>query len=158
MGVLRPSTLLRYCGQVFLFPAGSLPAIYFPCWCRWSITNICFRRIVWKAIDECWIVQVESLRWRHRSVSEFRQVGQFHSVVRTSYSCTAFPIFAGIFSIGGFFSMSVPYQHMCILSVSIAPLFCQYCWNVDVLVDRCLSFYPFSFGHCFVCSSSIYGF
>ena len=37
-------------------------------------------------------------------------------------------------------------------------LFCQYCWNVDVLVDRCLSFYPFSFGHCFVRSSSIYGF
>jgi hypothetical protein len=24
-------------------------------------------------------------------------------------------------------------------------------------VDRCLSFYPFSLGHCFVCSSSIYG-
>jgi hypothetical protein len=26
------------------------------------------------------------------------------------------------------------------------------------LVDRCLSFYTFSFGHCVVCSSSIYGF
>jgi len=25
-------------------------------------------------------------------------------------------------------------------------------------VDRCLSFYAFSFGHCFVCSSSIYEF
>ena len=25
-------------------------------------------------------------------------------------------------------------------------------------VDRCLSFCPFSFGHCVVCSSSIYGF
>ena len=25
-------------------------------------------------------------------------------------------------------------------------------------VDRCLSFYPFSFVHCVVCSSSIYGF
>ena len=25
-------------------------------------------------------------------------------------------------------------------------------------LDRCLSFYPFSFGHCVVCSSSIYGF
>ena len=25
-------------------------------------------------------------------------------------------------------------------------------------VDRCLSFYTFSFGHCVVCSSSIYGF
>ena len=25
-------------------------------------------------------------------------------------------------------------------------------------VDHCLSFYPFSFGHCVVCSSSIYGF
>jgi len=25
-------------------------------------------------------------------------------------------------------------------------------------VDRCLSFYAFSFGHCVVCSSSIYGF
>ena len=25
-------------------------------------------------------------------------------------------------------------------------------------VDRCLSFYTFSFGHCFVHSSSIYGF
>jgi len=25
-------------------------------------------------------------------------------------------------------------------------------------VDRCLSFCTFSFGHCFVCSSSIYGF
>ena len=25
-------------------------------------------------------------------------------------------------------------------------------------VDRCLSFYTFSFGHCIVCSSSIYGF
>jgi hypothetical protein len=36
MGVLRPSTLLMYCGQVFLFLAGSLPATYFPCWCRWA--------------------------------------------------------------------------------------------------------------------------
>jgi hypothetical protein len=25
-------------------------------------------------------------------------------------------------------------------------------------VDRCLSFCPFSFGHCVVCPSSIYGF
>jgi hypothetical protein len=25
-------------------------------------------------------------------------------------------------------------------------------------VDRCLSFFPFSFGHCVFCSSSIYGF
>ena len=25
-------------------------------------------------------------------------------------------------------------------------------------VDRCLFFYTFSFGHCVVCSSSIYGF
>ena len=25
-------------------------------------------------------------------------------------------------------------------------------------VDRCLSFWPFSFGHCVVCSSTIYGF
>jgi hypothetical protein len=25
------------------------------------------------------------------------------------------------------------------------------------IVDRCLSFCPFSFGHCVVCSSSIYG-
>jgi hypothetical protein len=25
-------------------------------------------------------------------------------------------------------------------------------------VDRCLSFFPFSFGHCVVCSSLIYGF
>ena len=25
-------------------------------------------------------------------------------------------------------------------------------------VDRCLSFCPFSFGHCVVCSSSLYGF
>jgi hypothetical protein len=36
--------------------------------------------------------------------------------------------------------------------------------NVKVLclcvwfVDRCLTFYPFSFGHCVVCSSLIYGF
>ena len=26
------------------------------------------------------------------------------------------------------------------------------------VVDRCLFFCPFSFGHCVVCSSSIYGF
>ena len=32
-------------------------------------------------------------------------------------------------------------------------------WNVLYVcfVDRCLSFYLFSFGHCVVCSSSIYG-
>jgi hypothetical protein len=30
VGALRPSTLLRYCRQVFLFVAGSLPATYFP--------------------------------------------------------------------------------------------------------------------------------
>ena len=32
-----------------------------------------------------------------------------------------------------FFSMLVMNQYMCILSVSIAPFFCQYCWNVDGL-------------------------
>ena len=37
------------------------------------------------------------------------------------------------------------------------PFYCQYCWNVAGLVDRCLFFYPFSFGHCFDCSS-IYAF
>ena len=32
------------------------------------------------------------------------------------------------------FSMLVAYhQYMCILPVSIAPFFCQYCWNVDGL-------------------------
>ena len=30
MGVLHPSTLLRYFGQVFLFLVGFLPATYFP--------------------------------------------------------------------------------------------------------------------------------
>ena len=48
--------------QVLLFLAGSLQATYFPCWCRWSINNICLRRIVWKAIDECLIVWIEWLR------------------------------------------------------------------------------------------------
>ena len=33
------------------------------------------------------------------------------------------------------------------------------CWfSVCWIVDRCLSFCPFSFGHCVVCPSSIYGF
>jgi hypothetical protein len=50
--VLRPSTLLRYCGQVFLLLAGSSPATYFLCWRWWSITNIYIRCILWKAIDE----------------------------------------------------------------------------------------------------------
>jgi hypothetical protein len=28
--------------------------------CWWSITNIYIRCILWRAIDECWIVRVES--------------------------------------------------------------------------------------------------
>jgi hypothetical protein len=59
VGVLRPSTLLRYCRQVFLLLVGSSPATYVMCWCWWSITNIYIRCILWKAIDECWIVRVE---------------------------------------------------------------------------------------------------
>ena len=34
----------------------------------------------------------------------------------------------------------------------------HYLCNVWCFVDRCLSCCPFSFGHCVVCSSSIYGF
>ena len=46
VGFLRPSTLLRYCGQVFLLLAGSSPTTYFPYWCWWSITNIYIRCIM----------------------------------------------------------------------------------------------------------------
>jgi hypothetical protein len=58
-GGITSSTLLRYCGQVFLLLAGCSPATYFMCWCWWSITNIYIRCILWKAIDEFWIVRVE---------------------------------------------------------------------------------------------------
>jgi hypothetical protein len=34
----------------------------------------------------------------------------------------------------------------------------QYQRNKNIFVDRCLSFCTFSFDHCVVCSSSIYGF
>ena len=68
VGFLRPSTLLRYCGQVFLLLAGSSPATYFMCWCWWSITNIYIRCILWKAIDECWIVRVEFCWFWQRTI------------------------------------------------------------------------------------------
>ena len=36
-------------------------------------------------------------------------------------------------------------------------MYCS-CYILVYLVDRCLSFCTFSFGHCVVCSSLIYGF
>jgi hypothetical protein len=58
-GVLRPSTLLRYFGQVFLLLAGSSPATYFPCWCWWSITNIYIRCIMMSYRSSWYFVPVQ---------------------------------------------------------------------------------------------------
>ena len=51
---------------------------------------------------------------------------------------------------------------MCPLSPEFTPVFSGVRVTRSLVlyvcfVDRCLSFCPFSFGHCVVCSSSIYG-
>ena len=42
--------------------------------------------------------------------------------------------------------------------LSSPPVFSEVRVQIVCFVDRCLSFCTFSFGHCVVCSSSIYGF
>ena len=50
-----------------------------------------------------------------------------------------------------------------LVHLSSSPVFSEVRVNRSLVlcvcfVDRCLSFYPFTFDHCVVCCSSIYGF
>jgi hypothetical protein len=57
-----------------------------------------------------------------------------------------------------FYLTSVLYKKICIYSQTCGVRVTRSLVLCLCFVDRCLSFCPFSFGHCVVCFSSIYGF